>query len=146
VGAAAGPVSRDTPKALRLVLAIIAALVAWAVVATLINLVLRVTIPGYRSQEMAVSFSLVAQIARLAMGLVATAAAAIAALAASRGMLAAPIVAGLVLLALFIPVHVSLWSRFPPWYHLFFLASLPIGSYLFAKLWQSRRHPARAPT
>ena len=37
---------------------------------------------------------------------------------------AAPWVVGLVLLALFVPVHVQLWDRFPVWYHLTFLVSL----------------------
>ncbi|MBU6437701.1 MAG: hypothetical protein KGQ77_09260, partial [Betaproteobacteria bacterium] len=36
----------------------------------------------------------------------------------------APLVAGAVLVALFIPVHVTLWSRFPVWYHVVFLGSL----------------------
>ena len=30
----------------------------------------------------------------------------------------------LLILALFVPVHVSLWSTFPVWYHLVFLGSL----------------------
>ncbi len=89
------------------------------------------------------SFSLGSQIARLALALVSTAAAAIAALIVSRGMLAAAVAAGCLLLALFIPVHVSLWTKFPAWYHLFFLASLPVGSYGFAKFWASRRNSAR---
>ena len=30
----------------------------------------------------------------------------------------------LLLLALFVPVHVSLWDKFPIWYHIVFLGSL----------------------
>jgi len=33
-------------------------------------------------------------------------------------------VLALLLVALFIPVHSSLWSKFPIWYHLFFLGTL----------------------
>jgi len=133
-------------KPLRLVLAVVAALVAWAVVATLLNFILRAVIPNYRAEELAMSFSLGSQIARLALALVSTAAAAITAFIVSGGMLAAAVAAGGLLLAMFIPVHVSLWTKFPAWYHLFFLASLPVGSYGFAKLWASRRSPTRPAT
>ena len=132
------------PKPVRFVLAVIAALVSWAVVATLLNFILRAAISGYRAEELAVSFSLGSQIARLGLALLSTAGAAVAAMIVSRGMLAAAAAAGIVLLALFMPVHLSLWPKFPVWYHLSFLASLPVGSYLFAKLWASRRHPGRS--
>jgi hypothetical protein len=130
-------------KPLRFVLAVVAALVAWAVVATLVNFILRAAIPGYRAEELVVSFSLGSQLARLALALVATAASAVAAFIVSRGMPAAPVAAGLVLLALFVPVHLSLWPKFPAWYHLFFLGSLPVVSYLVARLCAARRNPAR---
>jgi len=34
------------------------------------------------------------------------------------------LIAGLILLALFIPQHILLWPKFPVWYHLTFLLSL----------------------
>jgi hypothetical protein len=40
----------------------------------------------------------------------------------SNGMAAK--VLGMVLIAMFIPVHYSLWDKFPIWYHLTFLVSL----------------------
>ena len=33
-------------------------------------------------------------------------------------------VLGIMLLAMFIPVHYGLWDKFPVWYHLTFLVSL----------------------
>jgi len=36
----------------------------------------------------------------------------------------APWVTGLIILALFVPVHIQLWSKFPAWYHLTFLLSI----------------------
>jgi len=33
-------------------------------------------------------------------------------------------VAALIMLLLFVPVHYMLWAKFPIWYHLFFLISL----------------------
>jgi hypothetical protein len=133
-------------KSVRFVFAVVTALVAWGVVATLINFILRAAIPGYRAEEAAVSFSLGSQVARLALALVSTAAAAVLAYVVSRGMLAASVTVGIVLLALFLPAHVTLWGKFPVWYHVFFLASLPVGSYLFAKLWASHRVTARRET
>ena len=112
-------------KPVRLILAVVAALVTWTVVATVINFGLRAVIPGYRSEEVAISFSLGSELARLGLGLVATAAAAIAAMVVNRGVMAAAIVAGCLLLALFVPVHIRIWSNFPVWYHLFFWLRSP---------------------
>ena len=125
-------------KPVRLILAVVAALLTWAVVATIINYGLRAAIAGYRAEEVMLSFSLGSQIARLALGLVATAAAAIAAMVVNRGVMAAPVVAGLLLLAMFVPMHLRIWSHFPVWYHLFFLASLPLVSYGAARWWAGR--------
>jgi uncharacterized protein (DUF983 family) len=37
------------------------------------------------------------------------------------------------LLLVFIPVHYSIWSHFPIWYHLTFLISLPVLSIVGGK-------------
>lgn len=109
----------------RVILSVIVGLIVWTIVATLGNLAIRAAIPGYHEQELATSFSLGAQIARLALGLVSTAVAAWSTVGLARGSGAAAIVLGLALLAMFVPIHISIWSKFPIWYHLFFLASLP---------------------
>jgi hypothetical protein len=36
----------------------------------------------------------------------------------------APLVAGAILLVLFVPVHIQIGARLPLWYHLFFLVTL----------------------
>lgn len=125
-------------KPVRYVLAVVVALVAWAAVATLVNWVLRAAVAGYRAEELAVSFSFTSQLARLALGVIATAASAIVAVIVSRGSLSAGVVTGCVLLMLFIPVHINLWPKFPVWYHLFFLSSLPIVSYAVCRAWTHR--------
>jgi hypothetical protein len=43
-------------------------------------------------------------------------------------------VLSLLLLALFIPVHVGLWSKFPIWYHAFFLVTLVPATLLGSRL------------
>jgi len=126
-------------KIVRYIAAIAVGLLVWAAVATLGNFVLRATIPGYRAEEVAISFSLISQIGRLALGVISTAAAAAATAAIGGGGIGAPCALGLVLLALFVPVHVSLWQKFPVWYHLFFLASLPLVAYVSGKVVVSRR-------
>jgi len=126
------------PKPVRFVLAVVVALLVWATVATLVNFGLRATIAGYRAEEVAVSFSLTSQIARLALGVIATAASAVAAVVISRGKHSAAIASGLLLLLLFIPIHVKLWPRFPIWYHLFFLMSLPLVSFVVGRVWAKR--------
>lgn len=125
-------------KPVRFVLALVAALVAWTVVATIINFGLRAAIPGYHAEELAVSFSLGSQIARLAMSLVATAAAGIAAVVVSQGAASSALVAGLLMLAMFIPIHIHVWSHFPVWYHLFFLTSLPTVCFATGTWWACR--------
>jgi hypothetical protein len=47
-----------------------------------------------------------------------------------------PAAAGLVLLAFFLPFHISIWSKFPVWYHLVFFTSLPLLSLAGGYLWR----------
>ena len=129
-------------KVVRFVAAVAVGLLVWAVVATLGNFMLRAAIHDYHTQEIAVSFSLISQIGRLALGVVSTTVAAAATVAIGRGGVGAPFALGFVLLALFVPVHISLWQKFPVWYHLFFLASLPLVSYVVGKSFVSRRSAA----
>jgi hypothetical protein len=76
------------------------------------------------------AFTLPMQLARLTVGV---------ACSVGGGWLAAPVAKGDsrpawwlggLLLIMFIPIHYSLWSRFPAWYHLTFLLTLaPIVGY-----------------
>ena len=126
-------------KSIRLVVAVIVGLLVWVCVATLGNLIVRAVIPGYHAEEVAMSFSLVAQLLRLTLGLASTVAAAAAAGAINRGGTVAPMVVGLVLLLLFLPLHISIWAKFPAWYHVFFLASLPLAAWVTGRIVASRR-------
>ena len=129
-------------KSIRLVVAVIVGLFVWVAVATLGNLIVRAVIPGYRAEEVAMSFSLVAQLSRLALGLASTVAAAVAAGVVNRGAAVAPLAVGLVLLLLFLPLHISIWAKFPVWYHVFFLASLPLAAWVTGRMVASRRGAA----
>jgi hypothetical protein len=109
---------------LRSIFAVVISVVTWFVVATIGNWLLRALLPGYAAVEVAMSFTLSMQLARLALGLASSLCAGVVCAAiANPGSHAAKVVAG-VMVALFIPVHYTLWTKFPIWYHLFFLLSL----------------------
>jgi hypothetical protein len=103
---------------------IVAGLVAWAIIVTVLNFGLRIAIPGYHSAEATLQFTLAMKLGRLTEAALTSIAA-----GAVVGWIApsikwAPWLAGLVVLALFLPVHVSLWNKFPVWYHLAFLVPI----------------------
>lgn len=104
---------------IRAVLAVIASIVTWFVVASLGNVVLRMALPGYAEVEKAMAFTLSMQVARLVLGLVSSLCAGyVCALVARIDRMAEKVVAVLLVL-LFIPVHYMLWDKFPAWYHAF---------------------------
>jgi hypothetical protein len=124
----------------RPVLAFIAAIVTWVIVASLLNRGLRIAFDGYAAAEPTMIFTLGMMLARLVIGAVASLAsgAAIGWIAPGRGRTAW--VFGLVWLALFIPAHVKLWHVFPLWYHLTFLVSL-VPLVILGSKWVPRHSP-----
>lgn len=114
---------------------IAAGLVAWAVVVTLINFGLRLWLPGYVQVEHAMLFTLPMKIARLLMAAVTSLVAGALVRAVAPASRWAPWIVGLVILALFLPAHVRLWTKFPIWYHLTFLLTLVPLVVLGARLW-----------
>ena len=124
----------------RVVLAIIAGLLCWMVVATLLNFGLRGALPGYTAAEPALAFTLAMMIGRLALAAAASLAAGAAVRSVAPASRLAPWILGLAMLAFFLPVHIQIWPRLPVWYHLFFLTTLPLFPVLGARL----RGPAKA--
>jgi hypothetical protein len=127
----------------RSIAAIVAGVVTWFAVATLGNFILRAALPGYAAVEMAMDFTLDMQFARLALGAISSLCAGfIAAWIAAQPRRAVAVLTAL-LLVLFLPVHYSLWLRFPVWYHAAFLLSLVIvpalGAWLRARVTDTRR-------
>ncbi len=112
------------PSWLRVVLAIAAGFVVWFAVATLGNLAIRWLLPGYSEVEKVMEFSSGMLFARLMLGAAASLAAGAACITIGRNARAAIYLFALLLLALFVPVHVGLWVKFPVWYHIVFLGSL----------------------
>ena len=108
----------------RSILAVVAGLAVWMLVATLLNFGLRAGISGYAQAEPALAFTLDMKIARLILGALASLAAGAAAGLIAPSKTAPRWVLGGVILAFFIPVHIQLWAKFPVWYHLVFLGTL----------------------
>jgi hypothetical protein len=108
----------------RTIASIICGLVAWAVVVTLLNFGLRAAIPGYHAAEATLQFTMAMKVGRLIEAALSSVAAGavVAWIAPTKAW--APWLVGLIVLAMFLPVHVQLWSKFPAWYHLSFLVPL----------------------
>ena len=112
------------PKPIKLVLAILIGFVVWFVVATIANMLIRASLPGYAEAELATRFTLPMLLARLAVGAVSSVAAGLACALAARSISVAIKVLAAALVLFFFPVHYSLWTQFPLWYHAVFLVSL----------------------
>lgn len=112
------------PKPIKIVLAVLIGFVAWFVLATVANLLIRTSLSGYAEAELAARFTLPMLLARLAVGTVSSVAAGLACALSARPASAAVNVFAVALVLFFVPVHYSLWAQFPLWYHAVFLVSL----------------------
>ena len=120
---------------MRAVWAVVAGLVAWGIVATGLDILLRYTLTGYASAEPQLNFTLGMMIARLALpGAVPSVIAGFESAWIARGDRRAIAVVIIILLAAFLPAHYRLWAKFPLWYHLTFLGSLILLTWLGARI------------
>jgi hypothetical protein len=124
---------------LKLIGGVVAGLVAWIVLVTILNMALRHGWHEYAAVEKSMAFTIPMMVTRLAMSAACSLAAGY---AAARLDKRAPLIAGMILLLLFIPVHYSMWDKFPIWYHLTFLISLPVASLVGGKLLRARSRVA----
>jgi hypothetical protein len=106
------------------ILGVVAGLLVWMTFVTAAGLVMRVSWPAYASVAAAMTFTLPMLIARLSISAVATLAAGLAAAVVAPRSMLARLMPGVILLVAFVPVHITLWEKFPPWYHVTFLLSL----------------------
>jgi hypothetical protein len=128
---------------IRSLLAVVTGFVTWMVVATLANFLIRALLPGYMAAEPTMNFTLAMMLARLAVGVLASVLAGYATAAVARDKMIAVYVFAALLLLCFLPIHYRLWSKFPIWYHAFFLITLaPLV--LLGALMQRRQKPSVA--
>ena len=114
----------------RAILGVVAGLLAFVAVAAVAGIIMRGAWPDYARVADAMTFTLPMMLARLSIGAVATVVAgSVAAVIAGRSTLVR-LAPGVLLLLLFIPQHITLWEKFPVWYHLTFLLSLVPLTYL----------------
>jgi hypothetical protein len=116
---------------------VIGGLVAWLLIATIGDLVLRWAWASYADVEKSMSFTLAMMAARLLLGAVASLAAGYTAAWITKRNGRTVKVLAAVLIAVFIPTHYTLWDTFPLWYHLVFLASL-VAITLLGGMWYAR--------
>jgi hypothetical protein len=115
--------------------AVIAGVIVWFVLATAFDIVLRLALPGYAAAEPQLQLTLGMMVARLALpGAVPSLFAGFAGAWISRGNHRVTAALAIVLLLVFLPAHVHLWTKFPLWYHLTFLGSLLLLTWLGARL------------
>ena len=108
----------------RSILACLAGLLTWIVVVTVINRVLRLSLPNYTAAEQTLQFTLGMKWARLLMAIVTSLVAGAVTGWISQSRRWAPLIVGSVVLAMFVPLHIAIWSKFPVWYHLTFLVTI----------------------
>jgi ABC-type uncharacterized transport system permease subunit len=105
--------------------------------------VLRLSLPGYTAAEHTLQFTLGMKWARLLMAIVTSVAAGAVTGWLSQASRRAPLIVGSVVLAMFVPVHIALWSKFPVWYHMTFLLTIVpavlAGAQLFARRNEERK-------
>jgi hypothetical protein len=123
----------------RSILACLAGFLTWIVVVMVINGGLRLSVPNYTAAEQTLQFTLGMKWARLLMAIVTSVVAGAVTGGISRSSRWAPLIVGSVVLVLFVPVHIAIWSKFPAWYHLTFLLTI-IPAVLVGALLPPRRN------
>jgi len=108
----------------RSILACLAGLLTWIIVVSVINRVLRLSLQNYTAAEETLQFTLAMKWARLFMAIVTSLAAGAVTRWISPSSRWTPWIVGAVVLAMFLPVHIAIWSRLPVWYHLTFLLTI----------------------
>jgi hypothetical protein len=121
----------------RAILAFITGVLVWVLVVSLLDRALRFIVPGYAAAEPRMAFTLGMMAARLIIAAITSLAAGAVAAVIAPASPRVPWALGVVVLAVFIPVHLRLWSVFPLWYHLSFLLTLVPLVVLGARLTQS---------
>jgi len=123
----------------RSILACLVGLLTWIVVVTVINQLLRLSLPNYTAAEQTLQFTLVMKCARLLMAIGTSLLAGAVTRWISPSSRWAPLIVGSVVLTMFVPLHIAIWSRFPVWYHLTFLLTI-IPAVLVGALLPPRRN------
>lgn len=116
-------------QVLRLFGGAVVGVISWFVIVIVLDFLLRFSWHDYAVVERAMTFTLPMMAARLSESAISSLLSGLAAATVDRGRWAA-LLSGTIILAIFLPEHYAIWNKFPPWYHLTFLISLPLLSYV----------------
>ena len=122
------------------IVGVVAGLMVWFVAAVAAGVLLRWLWPDYVAASGDMSFTLPMKLTRLSIGALATFAAGAVTARIGRSSRMA-VVTGVLLLLIFIPEHISLWDKFPIWYHLTFLTSLVPLAVVGGRIANRQRRP-----
>jgi hypothetical protein len=120
---------------LRFIGGVVSGIIAWVVVATVLNFGPRYGWPAYAAVEKVMLFTVPMMAVRLSISGISSLVSGYVSAAIGRRSQAA-LIAGVLLLLIFLPIHYSIWSKFPIWYHLTFLTSLPVLSIIGGQFWR----------
>lgn len=115
---------------LRTILGAVAGVVVWVAVVVGVSFVIGMVAPDF-NEAMKAHATDTALASRLGISFIGTLAAG--AIAAMIGGTRAPVLAGVLLLLIFVPYHMTIWGQFPLWYHLTYFVSLPVLSFVGGK-------------
>lgn len=120
----------------RIILGVIVALAVWTIVVTACDIAMRKLWIDYALVEKSLVFTMPMKIMRLLESAVSSVVSGFAAALVSKERIKAPLAAGVLILAMFLPSHISIWHKFPVWYHLTFFSSLLLLSLAGGLLWR----------
>jgi len=123
----------------RLVMGVVAGFIAWWVIGASAFFLLGAAWPDYTAAEPSMTFTLAMQVSRLAVGILCSVGAGWLAVVVAKGNASAAWSLGVLLVLMFIPIHYTLWDKFPVWYHLAFLLTLAPIVGASARLARARR-------
>lgn len=126
----------------RTVLGVAAGVIAWLVLVTVMDRAMRYMWPDYAANFTAMTFTVQMMFARLAESTVALIIASMIAAGVAPTSRAVSWAFGILMLAFFIPVHYTLWHKFPIWYHAYFLLSLVAVPVLVASAMRAKSSAA----
>lgn len=114
----------------RLIAGTVSGAVVWFVAVLVLGFLCRIAWPEMAAIRDMTLLTLPMLITRLAISALGSVAGGYAAAMVARENTKAPLAAGILLLVVFVPYHLTIWQNFPVWYHVTFFVSLPVLSLL----------------
>lgn len=108
--------------------------ITWIALLTLVIIPVRLAWPEYAAAEPSRDYTLAMMVMRLSLSALTSLVGGWLAGFTVRENRFAPLAGGLLLLAVSTPWHINIWDEYPVWYHVTFLASLPVLAWIGGRL------------